>query len=301
MGSQRILVTGASGFTGRHFIRNATAAGYQCLALCQHEGAQLLDVEKIYTGDLSDRSAINDLLSVARPDYVVHLAAVAYVADGNMKNMYLSNVVGTANLLDALNRCALPVKKILLASSGNVYGNATDLPISEQHPPVPVNDYGVSKYAMELAVRIHMKDLPVIILRPFNYTGKGQSENFLIPKIVAAFKRRDKTIELGNLDVARDFSDVRDVVQAYLKLLESPVRSGIFNVCSGHSIFLHEVLRKLSEIAAYDIDVNVGHQLVRENEIKVLYGTEDKLRNIIGEYRRYSFDETLHWMYQEYW
>ena len=197
----------------------------------------------------------------AQPDYVVHLAAISFVAHGDIQEFYRVNLLGTINLLSALTEVEKPLRKILLASSANVYGNVDVDIIDESVCPQPANHYAISKLAMEHAARLWFDTLPIIITRPFNYTGIGQAEHFLLPKIVAHFKRGEKEIELGNLEVERDFSDVRSVVRIYRQLLESAINSEIFNVCSGHGISLAKILQIMVALAGYEINVHVNPDL----------------------------------------
>lgn len=300
--NKTILLTGAAGFTGQHFIRLANQAGYQCIALVHKKTDQavdgLVDCQAV-VADLTDKVALKQQLTDLTPDYVVHLAAVSFVAHGDAADIYRTNLIGTVNLLDCLIELGKPLKKVLIASSGNVYGNHSELPIHEELVPVPVNDYGVSKMAVELAASVRFVRLPIILVRPFNYTGVGQAEHFLIAKIVAAFKRKAPSIELGNLDVARDFSDVRDVVSTYLKLLESEAHSAVFNLCSGKAVSLLSVIEQLNTLAGYEIEVKVNQAFVRANEIKTLYGSNDKLSAVIGQQQQYQLSDTLRWMIQE--
>lgn len=293
-----ILITGASGFTGRHFITLANSLGFECVALNHKASDSVVGCTKVIVADLSDKAQLKEKLVDVNPDYVVHLAAVSFVAHGDVGNIYNTNTVGTINLLDCLIELGISLKKVLIASSGNVYGNNEDLPINECMAPTPVNDYAISKYSMELAAELRFEKLPLVIVRPFNYTGVGQAEHFLIPKIVNAFKANQQTIELGNLDVARDFSDVRDVVNSYVKLLKSPTCSERFNICTGKSTSLLSVISMLNKLAGYKIIVNVNPNFVRDNEIKELYGTNKKLTSTVGQYISYDFEDTLKWMFE---
>ena len=135
----------------------------------------------------------------------------------------------------------------VLASSANVYGNLQPGLLSESNPVNPANDYAVSKLAMEYMARLWIPKLPVAIARPFNYTGVGQSESFLIPKIVTHFVHRKHRIELGNMDVWREFNDVRDVVHAYRMLLEARPVGQVVNVCSSNLVSLRDALALASE------------------------------------------------------
>ncbi|WP_256251653.1 NAD-dependent epimerase/dehydratase family protein, partial [Burkholderia ubonensis] len=185
---------------------------------------------------------------------------------------------------------------VLLASSANVYGNATPGVLDETVAPAPANDYAVSKLAMEYAAKLWRDRLPIVIARPFNYTGVGQSEAYLLPKLVAHYARNAPRISLGNLDVSRDFSDVRDVTAAYLRLIEAAPAGETFNVCSERAYSLKEVLVMLSRIAGYVIDVTVDPRFVRDNEVKSLSGSRARLRRAVGELPVTPLDETLRWM-----
>ena len=209
------LVTGLAGFTGHYVARELEALGYEVVGLGQG-GA--LDGRHLSV-DLRDARRLGELVAEIQPQVVVHLAAVAFVAHGDVSDIYSSNIVGTRNLLAALAACKRRAEKVLLASSANVYGNA-EVPVLDESCAVqPENDYAVSKCAMELLSRHWRDDLPIVVSRPFNYTGVGQSLSFLLPKLVDHFARRLPQVELGNIDVYRDFSDVRTVADAYARLL----------------------------------------------------------------------------------
>lgn len=293
-----VVVTGAAGFTGLHFVRAAAARGYECIAVGDQPGMTIEGAERSLVLDLTDRTATFEALRAADPDYVVHLAAVSFVGHEDVSDFYLTNVVGTINLVDALAPSSR-LRKLVVASSANIYGKARDLPITESSPPDPQNDYAVSKLAMENAVSLRMGSERIVIVRPFNYSGVGQAEHFLVPKIVAAYARGDSTLELGNLEVARDFSDVRDVVSAYLGLLASPFHSGVVNICSGRATTLRSIIEQMSTLAGYQLRVTSSPALTRTQEIPLLYGSDALLQSIIGEYRRYSLEDTLRWMFQE--
>lgn len=279
----KVLVTGATGFTGRHFSSIARDAGYEVYPL---------------KADLTDAAAVAEEVLQVKPDYVVHLAAIAFVAHGDVDDIYRVNIVGTRHLLHALSLLNVSPKAVLLPSSSNVYGNAEKEQLDETTALQPVNDYGVSKLAMEHMARLWMDELPIVITRPFNYTGLNQHPNFLIPKIVGHFIRKEPAIELGNIEIERDYSDVRVVCDSYLKLLLTPEAIGqTFNVCSCITYSLREIISMMENIAAYKINVEVNPKFVRPNEIKRLAGSNNKLRDIIGPQTNPHLEETLRWMY----
>jgi nucleoside-diphosphate-sugar epimerase len=221
------------------------------------------------------------------------------VAHGDADAIYRVNVVGTRNLLEALAVMDQHPQAVLLASSANIYGNAAVEFIDESVPPNPANDYAVSKLAMECMARLWMDRLPIVITRPFNYTGVGQGAQFLLPKIVGHFQRGERVIELGNIDVERDFSDVRMVAQAYCRLLQRAPAGEVFNVCSGAAWSLKDALAMMAEIAGYEIEVRVNPAFVRANEVKRLQGSCRKLVDCIGPLPEIPLVDTLAWMYRD--
>lgn len=291
----RALITGINGFTGRYLAGRLLGEGYEVFGLAQSAAERS---ENVYGCDLLDAEYLGRVVDEVQPDVVAHLAAISFVAHGDVENIYRTNVVGTRNLLAALAASRCQPTSVLLASSANVYGNARVDAIDESVPFNPANDYAVSKVAMEYMARQWMSDLPIVITRPFNYTGPGQADHFLLPKIVKHFKEGKKVIELGNLDVARDFSDVRTVVDAYARLLASAPAGEAFNICSGKATSLEEVLRLMSEIAGYTIEVEVNPAFVRKNEVKRLRGSNTRLTRTIGEMEAVSLRDTLKSMYE---
>ena len=290
--SKRVLVTGSEGFTGRYLVAELESAGYEVVGLGSHASESPGYVQ----ADLTDAEALKNALASVQPDVVVHLAALAFVGHGDPNAFYRVNLMGTRNLLDALAISDKAPESVLIASSANVYGNQAEGVLDEQTPPAPANDYAVSKLAMEHMAKTWLPKLPITLVRPFNYTGIGQTENFLLPKIVSHFRRKADVIELGNLDVWRDFSDVRAVVQAYRKLIEIWPVGETFNVASGKTHSLREVLALCTELSGHELEVQVNPAFVRANEVKTLCGDATKLRACIGEWDTPELRDTLRWM-----
>lgn len=286
------LVTGSAGFTGHYVVTELRSAGYEVVGISHERGPGMLDV------DICDRKAMLDAVAQVRPDVVVHLAAIAFVAHGDAEAIYRTNVIGARNLLEALAACDQAPKAVLLASSANVYGNSDVEYLTEEVEPRPANDYAVSKLAMEYMAKLWMDRLPIILARPFNYTGVGQSDKFLLPKIVDHFCRRAPLIELGNIDVARDFQDVRFVAKAYRRLLDAKAIGQTVNLCSGQAHTLTEVIRMMEEMAGYRIEVRVNPAFVRANEVARLTGSNRRLAGLIGPLDIIPLQQTLGWMYE---
>lgn len=286
------LVTGVHGFTGVYVSDELRAAGYDVVGI-SHEASDVA-----LAADLCDRQAMLDAVARIQPDVVVHLAAIAFVAHGDADAIYRNNIIGTRNLLEALAAAPHRPRAVLLASSANIYGNSNVELLTEDVPPAPANDYAVSKLAMEHMSSLWKDRLPIIIARPFNYTGIGQSDKFLLPKIVDHFRRRAPLIELGNIDVARDFQDVRFVANAYCRLLDANAIGQTVNLCSGHAYTLTEVIRMVEGLAGYRIEVKVNPAFVRANEVAKLTGSNRKLSELIGPLDIIPLQKTLQWMYE---
>ena len=292
----RALITGIRGFTGRYLVAELKAAGYRVFGTARRPEP---GVEDVYTVDLLDRSALKDVVKIVRPDVVAHLAAISFIPHGDPEIIYRTNLIGTRNLLEALACSSALPRAVLLSSSANVYGNSSFEYIDECVEPAPANDYSVSKLAMEYMARLWMDRLPIVVARPFNYTGVGQSVNFLLPKIVDHFRRGEREIELGNLDVVRDFADVRTTASAYRRLIEVAPAGETVNVCSGQAYSFSNVLSMMSDIAGYEIAVKVNPVFIREKEVMRLVGSNAKLQRLVGNVSPIPLSETLRWMYSE--
>lgn len=294
----RVLITGAGGFTGRYLASELADAGYEVHGTVLHGGtADVAGVTQFHSLDLTDADAVKAVIADVAPDKVAHLAAIAFVEHADVGEMYRTNILGTRNLLAALADVRKQPETVLLASSANIYGNAGGGMLDESVPPAPANDYGVTKVAAENVAALYRNRLPLIVTRPFNYTGVGQSTSVVIPKIVDHARRRAATIELGNLDVERDFSDVRGVTDAYLRLLECPTAIGhTFNVCSGRHYSLRQVITSVEALSGHSMSVEVNPAFVRQNEVHTLYGDNSHLVQAIGPLRMPPLEETLQWM-----
>lgn len=289
----KALVTGLSGFTGHYVARELEALDYEVVGL--DAGAAAGGEGDI---DLRDADALEACVAAIQPDVVVHLAAQSFVAHSDVSEIYTSNIVGTRNLLHALVQNNIVPQRVILASSANVYGNAGVGVLDEDCPAQPENDYAVSKCAMEMMARCWQESLPIVVTRPFNYTGVGQSLRFLLPKLVDHFARREPVIELGNTDVYRDFSDVRFVANAYARLVAAGQPGEAYNICSGTSHSIGDALEILAELAGYRIKVETNPAFVRANEVKHLTGCNQRLAGAIGELRTIGLADTLDWMYR---
>lgn len=277
----RILLTGASGFIGGHVQEAARVQGHAVIPL---------------RADLRSPEALKTELASRDPTHVLHLAGIAFVGNADVRAFYEVNLLGTLNLLEALASSSHRPLKVVLASSANVYGNAQVSPLRETQPPAPTNHYAMSKLAMEHLARTYETRLDLCLARTFNSTGPGQSEDFLIPKLVKAFKTRAPEVTLGNLEVEREFNDIRRTAAAFLGLVEHGISGETYNLCSGQPHRLKDVIDRLETLTGHRPKIRIDPDLVRPNEVLRLCGDPRKLLEVTGPLPSYSLDETLSWM-----
>ena len=288
----RVLVTGSEGFTGQYVCKELAQAGWE---VYRAGLAAKPDDPSYLRVDLLEPSSLLPIADL-EVGVVIHLAAMAFVAEQDPTPFYQVNLLGTRHLLETLAAAKHPPACTIIASSANIYGNTAAGAISEDVSPNPTNDYAVSKLAMEYLARTYMDRLGIVITRPFNYTGVGQNSRFLIPKIVAHFVERRPQIELGNLNVEREFSDVRDVAQLYRLLVETRPVGETLNLCSGQPVSLQTCIDLAESITQHAINVKVNPNYVRPNEIKSLSGCRQKLSALLRPSPPRQFQETLEWM-----
>ena len=286
--SKRVLIFGIDGFTGNHLSAYLQNAGYDVYGT-SYSGTS----GKTFKVDITYKADIDTVLKEVVPDFIIVLSGISFPAHGHNEDFYAINTIGAINILDVLIHLNQNPKKIIMASSATVYGNQGVEVLDETLCPKPTNHYGASKYAMESLSRNYFEKLNIIIARPFNYTGINQEDNFLIPKIIKHFKEMKQTIELGNIDVSREFNDVGYVCEIYKKLLESSVSSEVVNLSANRGIKLLDVIDMMNEMAGYKIEIKINPDFVREGEIKTLTGSCEKLFGLIGEVEQKEFKETL--------
>jgi len=284
----RTLITGINGFTGHYLRAELVAQGHEVIGL---------------QANVTDAPTLDAEMKRVQPDWVVHLAGIAFVGHGEANDFYRVNLMGARNLLAALAGCGKQPACVLLASSANVYGNAAEGMLDESTALSPANDYAVSKLAMEYMARLWMDHLPIVIARPFNYTGPGQALNFVIPKLVSHYARRVPVVELGNLQVQREFNDVRMVCDAYLALLAHGQGGEVYNVCSGRPHSLQHVIDTLAALTGHTLEVRVNTAFVRVGEVRRLCGKPAKLQQLCARanvaLKQPGLREMLQWMLAE--
>lgn len=304
----RILVTGGGGFVGLHLLREvlkhdvdeliATVPGDPAVQVPNIGGVEWFPL------DVTSLESVRNVVGRVQPDVVYHLAGQASVGASFEAPLVTwdVNATGTLRLIEALRELSPGTQRLVLASSAEVYGvvSPDEQPIVEGSPFGPVNPYGASKAAAELAAlgASRQGGLQVVITRMFNLIGPGQDERFVLPSIARQLTASDfvegkrRALKLGNLAVERDFLDVRDAVSAYLTLMERGRAGDAYNICSGIARPLSAVVARLVELSGLDVDITVDQSRVRPSDIPVLAGENTKLRDL-GWAPQFSLDSTL--------
>jgi GDP-6-deoxy-D-talose 4-dehydrogenase len=291
--SERVLITGSSGFTGRPLAERLRQDGHDVVGL-SHEATDAGAVKV----NLCDFDAITQALKRIRPGAIVHLAGIASTTHGKIGEMYSANVVGTANLFAALAATNIEPRVVIVASSGQVYATTgADIPLVEDGPLAPKSHYAVSKRATEEIATMYSRRFPVIVARPFNYTGPGQTTAFLVPKIVQHYAEQRSEIRLGNLDLYRDFSDIGRIVEAYSRLVSHSIDPTTINLCSGRAVHLANILTTMEDISGHPLRLVTDPSLFRADEPRFIVGSLSRLESLLGPLPNPEFRETLVRMY----
>lgn len=301
----RVLVTGATGFVGHHLC-----------ALLRGEGAQVHAITRTdvpdpapagvaeHPADLRDPAAVGAVVRAVRPDRVMHLAGASSVGQSFREPLLTwdVNLNGTLGVLEAL-RAEAPETRALMVTSGEVYGRVAvdDLPVDEGTPMRPLSPYAASKAAADIAVRQYRdtEGLPLLRVRAFNHIGPGQDARFVVPAVARqiAMAERDGEAEaqvhLGNLETRRDFTDVRDMVRAYVAILEGGDPDVPYVACSGASRPIRELVEGLIAHARIPVEFTSDTDLKRAGEQPDLYGDPRRLRDELGWTPRISLERTL--------
>jgi GDP-4-dehydro-6-deoxy-D-mannose reductase len=290
----KVLITGSTGFVGRWLVRELEAAG--------HRPVSAPDSSHL---DIRDSRAVAELLTSTQPDAVAHLAGIAFGPDARLRPdlAFSVNEGGTRSVMSAAAESrGTPV---LVVSSAEVYGTPapTDLPLGESAPLLAEHPYGLSKLAQERVVlESGGTGPPSVIVRPFNHTGPGQRLEFVVPalarRVLAARQAGTRAIIAGNIDVRRDFSDVRDVVRAYRLILEALVDSGqpghaIYNVASGRTVAIRDIAHAFASLAGIDVEITIDPELVRESDPAEIRGDASLIGADLGWHPSIPFDVTI--------
>lgn len=261
-----------------------------------------------YRCDVLDQQGLKKIINAFQPNYIIHLAAPAFIPTSLKapKKTYDLVFHGTLNLFESVRELGLGAR-VLYVSSADVYGDTHNKMISEDAPSIPINPYSAAKACSELMCRqyFYSYGIDVVIARPFNHTGPFQSTDFVCSdfarQIASMSEFGEKKIFTGNIDVLRDFMDVRDVVDAYYSLLVNGVSGETYNVSSGHASSIRDIISMLFKCAGItDYEIVQDPQKVRNNDVTVRVGDSSKIIRHTGWQPKYSLNETIEELYL-YW
>lgn len=289
----KALVTGVSGFVGPYLVRHLASLGYEVFGSTL--GGAVEGVDHAVTLDIRQPDEVKSTVASIRPDEIYHLAGISHPALSVISEFYDVNLHGTINVLEAGSQAGA---KILVVSSAYVYGRHDSL-INERTPLAPVNHYGASKAAGDLAaIGYALNGAHVVRVRPFNHSGPGQSPDFLLPTLVHQLVRIEAgmeppVIKLGNMDSVRDFSDVRDIVQAYPLLLTQGENGAVYNLASGLGTSVRELVETVTRLSRVPVRVEVEQTRVRATDIPRLVGDATAATRLGAWQPRYDLAQTV--------
>jgi GDP-6-deoxy-D-talose 4-dehydrogenase len=279
----RCLIVGARGFIGSNL---------RC-ALEQDDRLEINALDR-QAMDVRRRSQAKDVVAMLEPDVIINLAGISSPASDDVSNLYQVNAFGHLHLLEAA--AALKRRpRVILASSAQLYGPGVVGKAVEMTPLNPVSHYGLSKLLAEKYCGLFAEGVPTVIARIYNAIGQGQSREFLIPKIVAAFRERKRRLEIGSLDVERDFIDARDLSEMWRLVILSDHPPKVVNFSNGETAKVRDIIARLDTITGHRPEVVSNSLMFRKNDIPYQCGDNAIIRGF-GYVRRYSLEETLAWM-----
>jgi GDP-4-dehydro-6-deoxy-D-mannose reductase len=287
----KALITGICGFVGGHLTRLLLSRGHEVVGLDVGDRESAFDLGtrevKVFKGDLRDEDVISKTLTEFKPDTVFHLAAQSSVklSFENPFETFSANLIGTLVLLETISKLDMPVKTLIISSS-EVYGRLKpeECPVTEDHPLQPINPYAVSKASVDLLAQQYFLAyrMPVYIARAFSHSGPGQKTvavlsdwAFQIAKIDLGLSPAQ--LKVGNTKVQRDYADVRDVVKAYVDIIEKGKAGKPYNVCSGKGYKLSDLLDKYRSLTDKEVEVATDKSRMRPVDIPILIGSYERL------------------------
>lgn len=295
MDQPKILITGGTGFAGSHLAEALLSRGYENIHVTSHGGesellANLVGREKVHKLDLTDKDQTNKLIMELLPDQIYHLASFAFVGKSFDRAVDLlnNNTVLQLNLLQAVKEFS-PKSRILVVGSAEEYGislSEDEIPCDEDHKLRPINPYAVSKITQDMLAYVYYVsfDLDIVTVRPFNHIGERQSSDFAIPafvnQVVAIENGEQEKLMVGNLEAIRDFTDVKDMVEAYILAMNNGVKGEVYNIGSGVGIKMLDLVKILVSLAKKEITFQEEKSRLRPHDVPKMIANNDKIKSL---------------------
>lgn len=293
MKEKKILITGASGFIGKYILKKIKDNNLEFLTI---DTQKVLDVssENQKVVSLLDKEKLDEVIKLYKPNVIVHLAAIALVTHKNTGEIYNVNVQGTENLLESVQKYCDPNTRVILASTAGVYGNQNVDKYGENLTYNPANHYSYSKMITEYISKQYKEDLDIVTIRPFNIIGVGQSEKFLVPKLVEHFADRKEKLSVGNISSFRDYVDVEYCAEVIMELISrKKLDFDILNICSGIPTNGEMIIQLLQEITDFKPEIEISSDFVRKNEVWRMIGDTTRLWEFMNGKKSQSVKDIL--------
>lgn len=307
---KKILITGVNGFVAKYFVEylNKNDTDFNILGLGTSLNTELdIDYKQ---ADLTDGQKIYKILEDFKPDYILHLASISSVSQSWVKPVesFVNNTNIFLNLIESVRKLNLN-PRILSIGSSEEYGNylPEKMPLKEVYELHPNNPYSVARVSQEMLSKLYADNygLDIVMTRSFNHIGPEQKDIFVVPSFVKQLVEMaqnpcEKTLHVGNIEIIRDFLDVRDVVDAYYKLLINGQRGQVYNVCSGYGIKLKDLIEIITRILKVDVKIEIDSSKIRPSDNHIIIGDNSKIKSELNWQPQYSLEQTLEDMI-EYW
>lgn len=294
MRKKRVLITGASGFIGQFVLKEMLKNEDIDFFAIDTRKIPNISIEKQELISLLDKEKLMEIIKRYKPNVIIHLAAIALVTHDNVGEIYNVNVQGTENLLEVTQEYCDKGTRVILASTAGVYGNQKVEKYKEDIPYNPANNYSYSKMITEYLGKRYKDDLEIVTIRPFNIIGVGQSENFLIPKLVEHFANRKEKLSVGNISSFRDYVDVEYCAEVIMELvLREKIDFDILNICSGIPTSGEMILQLLQEMTSFKPEIEISKNFVRKNEVWRMIGDTTRLSEFMNGKKSQSVKDIL--------
>ena len=294
MEKKRVLITGASGFIGQVVLKEMLKNEDIDFFAIDTRKIPNISIEKLELVSLLDKEKLMEIIKRYKPNIIIHLAAIALVTHDNVGEIYNVNVQGTENLLEVTQEYCDKGTRVILASTAGVYGNQNVDKYREDLSYNPANHYSYSKMITEYISKQYKEDLDIVTIRPFNIIGVGQSEKFLVPKLVEHFADRKEKLFVGNISSFRDYVDVEYCAEVIMELISrKKLDFDILNICSGIPTNGEMIIQLLQEITDFKPEIEISSDFVRKNEVWRMIGDTTRLWEFMNGKKSQSVKDIL--------